>query len=52
MIGTVVIVLIVLWTIALVASYTMGGLIHVLLVTAIGVMLLRVIQARRVVRRH
>jgi Family of unknown function (DUF5670) len=40
-------ILIVLWLLGLVSSYTMGGLIHVLLVVAIVVVLVRVIQGRR-----
>jgi len=44
---TIVVILIVLWLLGLVTSYTMGGLIHVLLVIAIVVVLLRVIQGRR-----
>jgi len=41
-------VLIILWLLGMVTSYTMGGLIHILLVIAIIVVLLRVIQGRRV----
>jgi hypothetical protein len=48
MLWTVVVVLIALWLLGLVTSYTMGGLIHILLVIAIIVVLLRVIQGRRV----
>jgi hypothetical protein len=48
MLYTIAIVLIVLWLLGLVSSYTMGGLIHVLLVIAIIVVLLNVIQGRRV----
>jgi hypothetical protein len=40
-------VLIVLWLLGMVTSYTMGGLIHILLVVAIIVVLVRVIQGRR-----
>ena len=46
MLRTLVIVLIILWLLGLVSSYTMGGLIHVLLVIAIVVVLLRVIGGR------
>lgn len=46
MIETIVIVLIVLWLLGLVSSYTMGGFIHILLVIAIVMILLRVIQGR------
>lgn len=47
MLWTIVMILLVLWVLGLVSSYTMGGLIHVLLVIAIVVVLLRVIQGRR-----
>jgi len=48
MIWTIVMILLVLWLLGLVSSYTMGGLIHVLLVVAIVVVLLRVIQGRKI----
>lgn len=48
MLETIAIILIVLWLLGLVSSYTMGGMIHVLLVIAIVVILLRVIQGRRI----
>lgn len=41
--------LVILWLLGVVTSYTMGGLIHVLLVVAIVTVLLRIIQGRRVV---
>jgi len=44
---TIAIILIVLWLLGLVSSYTMGGLIHVLLVLAIIVIVVRVLQGRR-----
>ena len=44
---TIVIILVVLWALGLVTSYTLGGLIHLLLVIAIVVVLVRVIQGRR-----
>lgn len=47
MLELIAIVLIVLWALGLVSSYTMGGLIHILLVIAIVVILIRVIQGRR-----
>lgn len=47
MIETIVIILLVLWVLGLVTSYTMGGVIHILLVIAIVMVLLRVIQGRR-----
>ena len=48
MLATIALVLIVLWILGLVTSYTMGGFIHILLVVAIIVVLVRVIQGRRV----
>ena len=48
MLGTLVVLLVVLWILGQVTAYTMGGLIHLLLVIAIVVVLLRVIQGRRV----
>ena len=48
MIWTIAVVLLVLWALGLVTSYTMGGLIHILLVAAIVLVLVRVIQGRRV----
>ena len=49
MLWTIAVVLLVLWALGLVTSYTMGGFIHVLLVIAIIVVLIRIIQGRRVV---
>ena len=49
MLWTIAVILIVLWLLGLVSSYTMGGFIHVLLVIAIIVVLVRVIQGRRVI---
>ncbi|HJQ65925.1 MAG TPA: lmo0937 family membrane protein [Gemmatimonadales bacterium] len=49
MLMTLAIILIALWLLGMVSSYTIGGLIHVLLVIAIIVFLVRVIQGRRVV---
>lgn len=48
MLWTIAVVLIILWLLGLVTSYTMGGFIHVLLVIAIIVVLIRVIQGRKV----
>jgi hypothetical protein len=48
MLMTIAIILIVLWALGLVTSTTMGGLIHILLVIAIIVVLVRVIQGRKV----
>jgi hypothetical protein len=47
MLETIAIVLILLWLLGLVSSYTMGGFIHILLVIAIVVILIRLIQGRR-----
>jgi len=47
MLETIAIILVVLWLLGLVTSYTMGGLIHALLVIAVVVILIRVIQGRR-----
>lgn len=47
MLETIAIVLLILWALGLVSSYSMGGLIHVLLVVAVVVILIRVIQGRR-----
>ena len=49
MLYTIAVVLIVLWLLGLVTSYTMGGFIHVLLVIAIVMILVNVIQGRRAV---
>ena len=48
MLMTIAIILLVLWALGLVTSFTMGGLIHILLVCAIVVVLVRVIQGRKV----
>jgi hypothetical protein len=47
MLRTIAIVLVVLWALGLVSSYTMGGFIHVLLVVAVVFILIEVIQGRR-----
>jgi hypothetical protein len=47
MLWTIAVILLVLWAIGLVSSYTMGGFIHVLLVIAIVVILINVIQGRK-----
>lgn len=48
MLYTIAVVLIILWLVGLVTSYTLGGFIHILLVIAIVVILLRVISGRKV----
>lgn len=47
MLETIAILLIVLWALGLVTSYTMGGFIHLLIVVAVVMILLRLIQGRR-----
>ncbi len=47
MLWTIAVILIVLWLLGLVTSYTMGGFIHILLVIAVVVILLNIIQGRR-----
>lgn len=49
MLETLAIILVILWILGLVSSYTLGGFIHILLVIAIIVIVLRVIQGRNVV---
>jgi len=48
MLWTICVILVVLWLLGMVTAYTMGGLIHILLVIAIIVVLVRVIQGRKV----
>jgi hypothetical protein len=48
MLWTVSIVLVILWVLGIVSSYTLGGFIHILLVIAIVIILIRVIQGRRI----
>ncbi|MEQ1559681.1 MAG: lmo0937 family membrane protein [Methyloglobulus sp.] len=48
MLESIALILIVLWVLGLVSSYTLGGFIHILLVIAVIVIILRVIQGRRV----
>jgi len=49
MLMTIFVVLIVLWLLGMVSSYTLGGFIHLLLLLAIAVVLIRVIQGRNAV---
>jgi hypothetical protein len=44
---TIFVILLVLWLLGMVSSYTLGGYIHILLILAIAVVLIRVIQGRR-----
>ena len=47
MLSTLLVLLVVLWLLGVVTSYTLGGFVHILLVVAIAVVLIRVIQGRR-----
>jgi len=47
MLWTIFVILLVLWFLGMVSSYTLGGFIHILLILAIAVVLIRVIQGRR-----
>lgn len=46
MLTTILVLLVILWLLGMVSSYTLGGFIHLLLVIAIALMLIRVIQGR------
>jgi hypothetical protein len=48
MLESIALILIILWIFGLVSAYTMGGFIHILLVVAVVIILLRVIQGRQV----
>jgi hypothetical protein len=47
MLWTIFVILVILWLLGMVSSYTMGGFIHLLLVRAIAVVLINIIQGRR-----
>lgn len=49
MLNTIAVILVILWLLGLVSSYTMGGFIHILLVVAIIIVLLRLIKGNRVI---
>ena len=49
MLWTIFVILLVLWALGLATSYTAGGLIHVLLVIAVVVVVIRLVQGRRIV---
>jgi hypothetical protein len=49
MLWTIFIILLVLWLLGLVSSYTLGGFIHILLIVALAVLLIQLISGRRVV---
>jgi hypothetical protein len=48
MLWTIAVILIILWAVGLVSAYTLGGYVHLLLVLAVIVILIRIIQGRRV----
>lgn len=48
MLWTITVVLLILWVLGLVSSYTMGGFIHILLVVAVITVIIRIIQGRRI----
>jgi hypothetical protein len=48
MLWTIFVILLVLWALGMVTSYTMGGFIHILLVLAVVVLIINLIQGRRV----
>lgn len=49
MLWTICVILVVLWLLGMVSSYTMGGLVHLLLILAVVIVLINVIQGRRTV---
>ncbi|MEP7341259.1 MAG: lmo0937 family membrane protein [Acidobacteriota bacterium] len=49
MLWTIFVILLVLWLLGMVSSYTLGGFVHILLLIALVVLVLRIIQGRRVV---
>jgi hypothetical protein len=49
MLSTIAIILVLLWALGMVTSYTLSGFIHILLVVAVVMILIRVIQGRRLV---
>jgi hypothetical protein len=49
MLSTIAIILVLLWALGMVTSYTLSGFIHILLVVAVVMVLIRVIQGRRLV---
>lgn len=49
MLTTIAIILIILWLLGVVTAYTMGGLIHILLVIAVVMVLIRIISGRKVI---
>ena len=52
MLWTIFVILLIMWALGLVTSYTMGGFIHILLVIALIVLVINLVQGRRSFRRH
>ncbi|MEQ1573406.1 MAG: lmo0937 family membrane protein [Vicinamibacterales bacterium] len=50
MLSTILVVLLVLWLLGVATSYTLGGFVHILLVVAVAVVLIRIIQGRNPIR--
>ena len=48
MLGTILVILLILWLLGLVSGYTMGGVIHILLVIAVIVIVVRLIQGKKI----
>ena len=48
MLGTIIVILVILWLLGLLMAYTFGGLIHILLVIALIILIVRLVQGRRV----
>lgn len=48
MLWTILVILLVLWFLGMVSSYTLGGLIHILLVVAVVILIVRLVSGRRV----
>ena len=49
MLWTILVILVALWLLGMVSSYTMGGFIHILLVVAVVILIIRLVSGRRVV---
>lgn len=49
MLWTILVILLVLWLLGVVTSYTMGGLVHILLVVAVVILVVRLLTGRRVI---
>lgn len=47
MLTTILVLVVILWLLGMVSSYTLGGFVHILLIVAIAIVLIRVIQGRR-----